>query len=192
MKIELLKHAITRNLVLTGLGALLLAGGSLWLMRRAMATRYGTALEIHAIAHQWWWEFDYPSGVRTADELRIPEGQSVRLDLTSADVLHSFWLPSMKRGVDVIPGRDTTLILGSRSRGTLYGSCDAGCGCNTVCMRFRVLVSKDSEFTQWIEKQHRVPLKVPHRSAPACALNPKVDRGRSPVAGRRLQKILAQ
>ncbi len=191
MKLEHLKHLITRNLAIACLGALLLAAGSLWLMRRAIAPRDPTALEIHAVAHQWWWEFDYPSGVKTADELRIPEGRSVRLELTSADVLHSFWLPSMKQGVDVVPGRNTTLILGSRSRGTLWGSCDADCGCNTMCMRFRILVSTDSEFRRWMEKQRRV-LKAPRRSAPACALNPNLDRDRALVAARRLQHIPAQ
>jgi cytochrome c oxidase subunit 2 len=80
-------------------------GGVALLASRVIGNRGALPLEIHAVAHQWWWEFDYPKlGVRVADEFYIPEGRRVRLELTSADVLHSFWLPPMKLAADVVPG----------------------------------------------------------------------------------------
>ncbi len=57
----------------------------------------GSALTVRAVGHQWWWEFDYPSlGIKTSDVLYLPSATNVRLELASADVIHSFWIAGMK------------------------------------------------------------------------------------------------
>src|SRR5271170_6321661 len=54
------------------------------------------ALEIKVVAHQWWWEFDYPDGVKTSNEMHIPVNRPIRLSLESADIIHSFWVPQLR------------------------------------------------------------------------------------------------
>lgn len=134
-----------------------------------------SALTVRAIAHQWWWEFDYPSlGIKTSDVLYVPSATNVRLELASADVVHSFWIAGMKHSVDILPGETHPLDVVVKSPGELYGNCDSGCGCGTVCMRFRVLASNPANFAQWAARERllRVEFKPPNKGdAPACALN---------------------
>src|SRR2546428_3807800 len=62
------------------------------------------ALKVKVVGHQWWWEFQYPElGITTADELHIPVGKTVTFDITTADVLHSFWFPAMGGKRDAVP-----------------------------------------------------------------------------------------
>ncbi len=132
-------------------------------------------LTVKAVAHKWWWEFDYPSlGIKTSDVLYLPSATNIRLELASADVIHSFWIMGMKDAVDIIPGRTRPLDLIVKSPGELHGNCDSGCGCNTVCMRFRVLASSPGDFHQWSARQRLVAseFKPPRASVvPACALS---------------------
>ena len=155
-----------------------------------------SALTVRAVAHQWWWEFDYPSlGVRTSDVLYVPSATHVRLELVSADVIHSFWIDGMKKSVNIVPGETHSLDLVVKSPGELHGNCDSGCGCATVCMRFRVLASSPGNFQRWAAHARllRAEFKPPQGGgAPACALN--TGHGRrawhgSPAAGR-LQRLL--
>lgn len=174
-------------------GLVLIVAGSAWLVSRVITERRHSTLEVDATAHQWWWEFDYPElGVKVANQLDIPKGRTVRLVLTSADVLHSFWVPSMKVNIDVVPGEKRTLFITSSKTGTLDGSCGAGCGCQTVCMRFRVLVSNESGFEKWIKKHRGVALEIPQNSVtPSCVLNQNQDKDQSTTAERRLAALLA-
>jgi cytochrome c oxidase subunit II len=139
-------------------------------------------LRIKAVARQWWWEFDYPSlGVRTSDVLYLPSTKDVRLELSSADVIHSFWIVGMKDPIDIIPGKTSTVDLVLKSAGDLYGNCDSGCGCDTVCMRFRVLAKTPVQFQQWATAERLLPTEFkPPRStsAPACATDPQRDQHR--------------
>src|SRR5580658_5842811 len=128
----------------------------------------GSVLTVRAVAHQWWWEFDYPSlGIKTSDVLYVPSATNVRLELASADVIHTFWIAGMKESVDIPPGKTRPLDLVVKSPGELDGNCDSGCGCGTVCMRFRVLASNPGDFKQWAtrERLSRSAFKPP----------PKVD-----------------
>jgi len=138
------------------------------------------ALTIRAVAHQWWWEFDYPAlGIKTSNVLYLPTATNIRLDLASADVIHSFWIAGMKESVDIPPGKTRPLDLVVKSAGELYGNCDSGCGCGTVCMRFRVLASTPGKFEQWAAREHllRAEFKPPPKvDAPACALNTGYER----------------
>jgi hypothetical protein len=155
----------------------------------------GSALTIRAVAHQWWWEFDYPSlGIRTSDVLYVPSATNVRLELASADVIHSFWIAGMKESVNILPGKTRPLNLVVKSPGELYGNCDSGCGCGTVCMRFRVLASNPGDFRQWAtrERLSRSELKPPKKGdAPACALNHGHEgRAGHNIHASRLQRLL--
>jgi heme/copper-type cytochrome/quinol oxidase subunit 2 len=174
-------------------GILLVMAGSAWLAPRFIPGGDELTTEVDVIAHQWWWEFDYPRlGVRVANVLHIPDDGPVRLVLTSADVLHSFWLPSMRLAVDVVPGQKRILVLKVGSTGTLDGSCGAGCGCNTVCMRFRMVITNRLEFQQWIKKQRGVPLNQGNTIAPSCVLARGVDGAKSSPLAKRQAVPLAK
>ena len=155
----------------------------------------GSALTVKAVAHQWWWEFDYPSlSIKTSNVLYLPSATNVRLELVSADVIHSFWMAGMTKSIEILPGRTHPLNLVVESPGELYGNCDSGCGCGTVCMRFRVLASRPADFELWAtrERLRDSELKVPRTpSAPACALTNGDERhaGRDSPATQ-LQRLL--
>ncbi len=69
------------------------------------------ALEVEVIGHQWWWEFRYPEyGIVAAGEMHVPIGRPVALVMTSADVIHSFWVPRLAGKRDVILGRTNRLL----------------------------------------------------------------------------------
>jgi cytochrome c oxidase subunit II len=82
----------------------------------------GAALEIHVTAHQWRWEVQYPEAdIRLVDELHIPAGRPVDMHLSSADVIHSFWVPRLGGKLDAIPGRTNVLRLQADTPGSLPG-----------------------------------------------------------------------
>ncbi len=111
-------------------------------------------LDVHVVAHQWWWEFQYPGlGVVTANEAHVPVGQPVRLRFDSADVIHSFWVPQLGGKRDVVPGQTNEIALVPRIAGTYLGTCAEFCGTSHANMRFRVVVDEPREFDAWAARQ---------------------------------------
>jgi len=112
------------------------------------------ALRVQVVGHQWWWEYRYPDfGVVTATELHLPAGRPVSLELTSADVIHSFWAPGLGGKRDVIPGRTNHLVFSPDSVDTFPGQCAEFCGASHANMRLRVMVDRDSVFQAWVRAQ---------------------------------------
>ncbi len=117
------------------------------------------ALEVEVIGHQWWWEFRYPEfGITTANELHVPQGRPVALSMTSADVIHSFWVPRMGGKRDVIPRRTTRLAFTPDSVGEFLGQCAEFCGASHANMRFRFMVDGETEFAAWVAQQRAAPV----------------------------------
>ncbi|MGH7699749.1 MAG: cytochrome c oxidase subunit II, partial [Gemmatimonadales bacterium] len=111
------------------------------------------------VGHQWWWEFRYPDlGITTANELHVPLGRAVALEMTSADVVHSFWAPGLGGKRDVIPGRTTRLAFTADSVGTSLGQCAEFCGVSHANMRLRVMVEPESVFAAWVAAQQGLAL----------------------------------
>ncbi|MYA58990.1 MAG: cytochrome c oxidase subunit II [Chloroflexi bacterium] len=112
------------------------------------------ALQVRAIGHQWWFEFQYPDiGVVTANELHLPVGRDVEIQLESNDVLHSFWVPSLRGKLDMVPGRDNRFTIKPEVTGTFPGQCAEFCGTAHALMKFYVVVETQAEFTAWAETQ---------------------------------------
>jgi cytochrome c oxidase subunit II len=127
-------------------------------------------LEVRVIAHQWWWEFRYPSlGVVTADEVHIPVGRTIHFAMTSADVIHSFFMPSIGGKRDVIPGQENQITLKADTVGEYYGQCTEFCGASHANMRFRVFVDTPAQFKQWVAHQNQPPDKPAGGEAAAGA-----------------------
>ena len=90
------------------------------------------ALTVNVVAHQWWWEFRYPSeggaDLVTANELHIPVDEVVNVTLDSTDVLHSFWIPKIAGKVDVVPNNLNTMWIQADEAGEYLGQCAEFCG----------------------------------------------------------------
>lgn len=114
------------------------------------------ALKIEVTAHQWWWEVHYPdSGISLKNKLHIPVGRPVDLHLTSADVIHSFWVPRLGGKLDAIPGHTTILRLYADEAGTYRGQCAEFCGRNHAHMAFTVTAHDPSGYQQWAKQEGR-------------------------------------
>ena len=117
------------------------------------------ALIVKVNAHQWWWEFTYPTmGIHTANEVHLPVGRPVRFLLESADVIHSFWIPAMGGKRDVVPGHVNELTFTPEVTGDYVGECAEFCGLSHANMRFRVFVQSPVAFDDWRANQSAGPL----------------------------------
>jgi len=110
------------------------------------------AMRIAAVGHQWWWEFGY-AGTKTANELHIPVDTPIDLELTSVDVIHSFWVPELGPKMDMLPGTTNRLRLFARRAGSYDGACAEVCGVEHAWMRIRVVVQSQVEFDRWLSAQ---------------------------------------
>jgi cytochrome c oxidase subunit 2 len=118
----------------------------------------GDGLRIAVSGEQWWWRVDYhvPGGdapVRSANEVRLPLGQRVELELSSPDVIHSFWIPALAGKVDMIPGRVNRLVVEPTRTGALRGVCAEFCGESHALMAFSVEVMEPAAFERWLAQQ---------------------------------------
>lgn len=115
----------------------------------------GEVLRVNVTAHQWWWEVSYPeSGIRLVDELHIPAQTPVDVHLTSADVIHSFWVPRLGGKLDMLPGRTNVLRLNADAPGAYRGQCAEFCGTGHAHMKFTVIAHSPDDFRRW-QRQER-------------------------------------
>jgi cytochrome c oxidase subunit II len=129
------------------------------------------AVEIKVTGHQWWWEAHYiakdPSReFTTANEIHIPTGKPVKIDLSSVDVIHSFWVPQLTGKTDTIPGQRNTTWLEADRPGTYRGQCTEYCGLQHAHMAFSVIAEPPDRFEAWQEAQ--LHPAVPPRSGLAA------------------------
>ena len=116
------------------------------------------ALTLDVTAHQWWWEIRYnndePSGIfTTANEIHIPIGEPVRINLSSVDVIHSFWVPQLAGKMDLIPGINNSTWLQANKVGDYTGQCAEYCGAQHAHMAFHVIAQTPAEFLAWRQQQ---------------------------------------
>ena len=124
------------------------------------------ALEVEVIGHQWWFEYYYPDAdIHTANVMVIPEDQEVCALMTSEDVLHNFWIPSLNGKRYLVPGQTTELRLQADQQGEYWGHCAEFCGLSHSLMRARVQAVSQAEYDQWLEAQQQ-PATVPGESDP--------------------------
>jgi cytochrome c oxidase subunit II len=123
------------------------------------------ALRIIVRGWQWWWEFRYPTlDVVTANELYLPVGRTVVLQLEGPDVIHSFWVPRLGGKRDVIPGRHNDIVVTPDTPGEYLGQCAEFCGASHANMRLRVVVVPPDAFERWVATQ-RAPAAEPSGGA---------------------------
>ena len=126
--------------------------------RAVTATPGHDALQIRVTGHQWWWEVQYRDSlaqhwVTTANEIHIPVGRRVAVELVSTDVIHSFWPPSLSGKRDMIPGRENSLWLQADRAGEYRGQCAEFCGHQHAKMAFLVIADPPARFARWLTQQ---------------------------------------
>jgi len=130
------------------------------------APKPATALNLIVIGHQFWWEFRYPDyNVVTANELHIPvaNGSVPRptfMKITSADVMHSFWVPQLAGKTDLVPNRVNEMWMDPQEPGLYLGQCAQFCGTQHAKMLLRVYVDTEDGFKRWIAAQQETQSEI--------------------------------
>ena len=117
----------------------------------------GQRSDIRVVGHQWWWEVQYldPQPNReavTANEIHIPIGRPVDIELASRDVIHSFWVPRLHGKVDLVPGLLTRIRIQADEAGTYRGQCAEYCGTQHAHMALIVVAEPQAQFAAWLEQ----------------------------------------
>ena len=114
---------------------------------------------LEAIGHQWWFEFRYPDPsnsekeIVTANEVYIPVGYPIAINLESVDVIHSFWVPKLAGKTDMVPSEGNFMWFEADEPGEYYGQCAEYCGTSHANMKFKVVAVPENEFNAWLLAQ---------------------------------------
>jgi cytochrome c oxidase subunit II len=110
------------------------------------------ALTIDVVGHQYWWRVVYPDhGIESANEIHVPVGAAVRFRLTSADVIHSFWVPRLFGKRDMTPGHISEIVVRVDEPGVYRGQCYEFCGLQHALMGFELVAHPPGEMERWLE-----------------------------------------
>ncbi len=120
----------------------------IWLFKPSPAD-----LEIYVVAKQWMWKAEHPGGQREINELHVPLGKSVRLLLTSQDVVHSFFVPAFRVKHDVLPGQYETFWFKPTETGRFRLVCTQYCGTEHAHMGGDIVVMPQAEYAHWLTTQ---------------------------------------
>jgi cytochrome c oxidase subunit 2 len=125
---------------------------------RALNAETTDPLVIRVRGSQWWWDVTYLDAqprrtLISANEIHIPVGRPVRVELAATDVIHSFWVPSLAGKQDLIPGRNNALTFTARHAGVYRGQCAEFCGLQHAHMALFVVASDPAGFATWREAQ---------------------------------------
>jgi cytochrome c oxidase subunit 2 len=119
------------------------------------------AIHVKVTAHQFWWQFDYPDfGIATAQNLVVPQGKTIAIEIASADVNHAFWVPSLAGKVDANPGPVNVLYFQADKIDLFQGRCAELCGASHALMNFTVQSVSEADFQKWVDKM-KAPAAVP-------------------------------
>ncbi|SAL01214.1 cytochrome c, monohem [Caballeronia pedi] len=113
------------------------------------------ALTITVTAYDWWWKIDYQgaTAVTTANEIHIPVGEPVKIELKSADVIHAFWVPRLAGKTQTIPGVVNEQWIQADRAGVYRGQCSQFCGAQHAHMAFEVIAEPRAQFDAWYASQ---------------------------------------
>ena len=108
-------------------------------------------LTVNVTGLQYAWIFNYPDNGAISGELHVPVGQSVQLNLSAQDVIHSFWAPQLRLKQDAIPGQETQLQFVVTKPGDYPIVCAELCGSYHGSMRTRLIAHTPEAFDEWLE-----------------------------------------
>ena len=148
---------------------------------RAMSTpQMDRAVTINLTGRQWWWQVEYVDSLPanrflTANEIHVPVGRPIVVNVTSRDVIHSFWVPALHGKRDLIPGQTTSIWFSADRPGEYRGQCAEFCGYQHAHMGIRVRAESAAEFQKWLSGQRSSAVE------PGTEL---AQRGRDALLGR--------
>jgi len=135
----------------------LLIYGFLILKAGETLTQAENPVRISVVGEQWWWRVIYRHDdgrtTESANELRIPTGRPIEIELTTADVIHSFWIPAYAGKIDMIPGRTNVLHFIADKPGIVSGQCAEYCGGAHALMSFYTVAMTPSDYEAWLAKE---------------------------------------
>lgn len=139
------------------LPAIILVGMMIYSLEATVALRMPeTRLTVRVVGHQWWWEVVYPEHeITTANEIHIPVGEPVRLEIRARDVVHSFWVPNLTGKMDLVPEHDNFFWMQADEPGIYRGQCAEFCGPQHAWMAFKVVAQPEEEFKKWLAAKQR-------------------------------------
>lgn len=107
--------------------------------------------DVVVTGRQWWWEVRYPaSGVAAANEIHLPVGKRVLVQLVGGDVIHDLWIPQLGPKMDAVPGQPNWLWLQAQQPGTYQGVCAEYCGTEHAWMLVRAIAMAPAEYNAWL------------------------------------------
>lgn len=113
-------------------------------------------LPIRVTGHMWWWEVEYPElGIVTANEIYIPVGLPVKIELQSKDVIHSLWIPSLAGKMDLVPGHQNFMTFKASQPGIFWGQCAEYCGLAHGKMALQIVALENHKFQDWIRDRQK-------------------------------------
>ncbi|HEU5377367.1 MAG TPA: cytochrome c oxidase subunit II [Ktedonobacteraceae bacterium] len=149
--------------------------GTIYTMFGLTQPTTGRTMNVTVVGHQWWWEFDYKNDhITTADELVVPTGTIVHLDLKSDNVIHSFWVPQLTGKTDVVPGHNNDKWFKADKTGSFRGECTEFCGLEHANMEFYVIAMTPDAYQTWLSGQQQMAQN---------ANNPNVQAGKAIFTG---------
>jgi cytochrome c oxidase subunit 2 len=150
--------AITATILLL----LVLLAASVFTDRALARLPLKDAVNIEVTGNQWWWTVKYIDGpvaetLVTANEIHVPVGRPVIVQLKASDVIHSLWVPSLAGKRDLIPGRTATMTFQADQPGIYRGQCAEFCGLQHAFMAFEVHAQPPAEYEAWRQQQLATP-----------------------------------
>jgi cytochrome c oxidase subunit II len=117
--------------------------------------------QFTAVGNQWWWDFQFNDlGFKSPNEVYVAQGRQTNIELISADVIHSFWVPQMGGKVDMIPGHINHIQFVPLNKGSYLGECAEFCGVQHGRMRFMFVVVSPEAYSAWVANQQK-PAREP-------------------------------
>lgn len=158
----------------------------IWYTHDVQEEDKGSAIEVNAIGYQWWFKFEYPNELMplpgggeaplvTGNELVVPAGVAVRVNLRTVDVIHSFWIPKLAGKVDMMPNRANHLWFKADKPGYFYGQCAEYCGESHAIMKFRVIALAPEDYSKWLANQKQAARSVTAQGLAEAASTPRVE-----------------
>jgi cytochrome c oxidase subunit II len=154
------RRNVTGAVVVSVLGLFALVVASVFTDRALARLSLADAVNIDVTAHQWWWTAKYTNGgpsdlFTTANELHVPVGRPVVVNLKADDVIHSLWVPSLAGKKDLIPGRSTVMQFRADHPGIYRGQCAEFCGYQHALMGLLVIAEPPAQYDAWVQAQRQ-------------------------------------
>lgn len=158
-----LSHNLALELVWSIVPLLMLIGLFFWGFNDYVASFVtpNDAIEINVTGKKWSWAFEYPDGTRSIQSLHVPVNKPVRLIMTSEDVLHAYFIPSLRIKQDVIPGRYVDLSFTATVPGKHQVFCAEYCGRDHSGMLGFLHVDSPEAYSKWLEEGDPELYKMP-------------------------------